>query len=138
MIIKSISYQKVKNLGNYESERLEATATVVEDENVAEAVSQLRAFVEFQLDVKVSQLLEKEHNPLFDDDDGIPMWNMYPCKLSDDHWLNLASVRSVEVEYGPKTLVKVTWITGDSSIYRDKDATLLMEAWFRLYSRTQV
>lgn len=63
---------------------------------------------------------------------------MYTCKLSGDHWLNLAQVRSVEVEYGARTLVKVTWITGDSSIYRDKDATLLMEAWFKLHSRTQV
>ncbi len=67
MIIKSISYQKVKNLGNYESERLEATATVEEDENVAEAVSQLRAFVEFQLDAPVSPFADEEHNPLFDD-----------------------------------------------------------------------
>ncbi len=63
---------------------------------------------------------------------------MYTCKLSDDHWLNLAQIRSVQVEYDPKTLVKVTWITGDSSIYRDKDATKLMEAWFRLHPRTQV
>ena len=63
---------------------------------------------------------------------------MYLCKLSDDHWLNLAQVRSVEVEYGSKTLVKVTWITGEGTIYRDKDATELMEAWFRLYSRIRV
>ncbi|PSB33769.1 hypothetical protein [Chlorogloea sp. CCALA 695] len=63
---------------------------------------------------------------------------MYLCKLQGDHWLNLAQIRSVEVEYGPKTLVKVTWINGDTFTYRDKDATKLMEAWFRLYSRTQV
>ncbi len=63
---------------------------------------------------------------------------MYLCKLSSDRWLNLEQVRSVEVEYGTVTLVKVTWITGDSSIYRDKDATLLMEAWFRLYPRTRI
>lgn len=65
MIIKSIGYQKVKNLGNYESERLEATATVEKDENVADAVSQLRAFVELQLDAPVSPFPD-EHNPLFD------------------------------------------------------------------------
>lgn len=63
---------------------------------------------------------------------------MLICKLSSDHWLNLEQVRSVQVEYGETTLVKVTWITGDSSIYRDNDATLLMEAWFRLYPRTKV
>ena len=66
MIITYISYQKVKNLGNYESERLEATATVVEDENVADAVKQLRAFVELQLDAPVSPFNDEEHNPLFD------------------------------------------------------------------------
>ncbi len=54
---------------------------------------------------------------------------MYICKLEGDHWLNLEQVRSVQVEYDAVTLVKVTWITGESSIYRDKDATLLMEAW---------
>lgn len=63
---------------------------------------------------------------------------MYTCKLSDDHWLNLAQIRSVQVEYGSKTLVKVTWITFECSIYRDKDATLFAEAWFKLHSRTQV
>ncbi|PSB25276.1 hypothetical protein [Chlorogloea sp. CCALA 695] len=63
---------------------------------------------------------------------------MYTCKLSDDHWLNLAQIRSIEIEYGPKTLAKVTWINGDSSIYRDKDVALLMEAWFRLHPRTKV
>ena len=65
MIITSISYQKVKNLGNYESERLEATATVEEDENVADAVSKLRAFVDLQLDAPVSPFPDKD-NPLFD------------------------------------------------------------------------
>ena len=36
---------------------------------------------------------------------------MYLCKLSDDHWLNLAQIRSVEVEYPPKNAsLKVTWI----------------------------
>ena len=65
MIITSISYQKVKNLGNYESERLEATATIEEDESASEAVSQLCAFVEFQLDAPVSPFAD------IDDDDDI-------------------------------------------------------------------
>ena len=64
MIIKSISYQKVKNLGNYESERLEATATVASDESATEAVKQLRAFVEFQFRCPVSPF-DDEHNPIF-------------------------------------------------------------------------
>ncbi len=66
MIITSISYQKVRNLGNYESERLEAIATVEEDESVTEAVKQLRAFVESQLNAPVSPF-DEEHNPLFDE-----------------------------------------------------------------------
>lgn len=56
MIITSISYQAVKNLGNYESERLEATATVEADESVTEAVRQLRAFVNQQLEAKVTAI----------------------------------------------------------------------------------
>ncbi|WP_009632455.1 hypothetical protein [Synechocystis sp. PCC 7509] len=64
MIITSISYQKVKNLGNYESERLEATATVGEDESVTEAVKPLRAFVDGQLTSN-----EDKVTPLDDEDD---------------------------------------------------------------------
>ena len=70
MIIKSISYQKVKNLGNYESERLEATATVEEDECVGDAVDQLRAFVELKLDkadaIDTDPFCDRDHDPLFD------------------------------------------------------------------------
>ncbi len=63
---------------------------------------------------------------------------MYTCKLSDNHWLNLAQARSIEVEFAPETLVKVTWINGDTFIYRDQDANLLAQAWVKLHSRTQV
>ena len=49
MKITSISYQAVRNLGNYESERLEATADVEEGEDLANAVIKLRQFVHFQL-----------------------------------------------------------------------------------------
>ncbi len=69
MKITSISYQAVKNLGNYESERLEAIADVVEGEDLLEAVRQLRTFVNAQLDSKVSPLIE-DHNPLFDEGDA--------------------------------------------------------------------
>ena len=70
MIIKSISYQKVKNLGNYESERLEATATVEEDECVGDAVDQLRAFVELKLEqaaaIDTDPFCDPDPDPLFD------------------------------------------------------------------------
>ncbi len=56
MKITSISYQAVKNLGNYESDRLEATATVEQDESVTEAVKQLKAFVEAQLGAKITAI----------------------------------------------------------------------------------
>lgn len=49
MKITSISYQAVKNLGNYESERLEATATVEEGEDPVEKTKELRRFVHWQL-----------------------------------------------------------------------------------------
>lgn len=54
MRIKTISYQRVKNLGNYESERLEMTAEVDEDEVASLAVAQLRDFLEQQLNVRDS------------------------------------------------------------------------------------
>ncbi len=49
MKITSISYQAVKNLGNYESERLEATAIVEDGEDPVEKTKELRRFVHWQL-----------------------------------------------------------------------------------------
>ncbi len=49
MKITSISYQAVKNLGNYESERLEATAIVEDGEDSVEKTKELRRFVHWQL-----------------------------------------------------------------------------------------
>ena len=49
MKITSISYQAVKNLGNYESERLEANADLEEGSDPVEEVKNLRRFVHWQL-----------------------------------------------------------------------------------------
>lgn len=49
MKITTISYQAVKNLGNYESERLEATADVEEGETPDDAALKLRQWVNLQL-----------------------------------------------------------------------------------------
>lgn len=76
MKISSISYQAVKNLGNYESERLEATATVEEGEDPALLIKNLRKFVHAQLienpdslfdeDEKSARLFDEDDEPLFD------------------------------------------------------------------------
>ena len=70
MIITSITYQKVKNLGNHESERLEVTATVEEDEYVGDEIDQLRAFVELKLNkadaINTDPFDDPDYDPLFD------------------------------------------------------------------------
>lgn len=45
MKITKITYQAVKNLGNYESERLEASADIEEGEDPDDAALQLRKFL---------------------------------------------------------------------------------------------
>lgn len=45
MKIKTITYQRVKNLGNYESERMEMVAEVNEDEDINIAVETLKQYV---------------------------------------------------------------------------------------------
>lgn len=50
MKITTITYQAVKNLGNYESERLEATAEIEEGENRDDAALELRQWVNLTLD----------------------------------------------------------------------------------------
>ncbi|KJH72941.1 hypothetical protein UH38_05255 [Aliterella atlantica CENA595] len=69
MKITSISYQAVRNLGNYESERLEATAEVALGDDPIETVRSLRLFVHEQLDAP-SSAMPDDHNPLFDEGDA--------------------------------------------------------------------
>jgi hypothetical protein len=45
MKIKTISYQRVKNLGNFQSERMEAIAEVDKDEDIEAAIESLKAIV---------------------------------------------------------------------------------------------
>lgn len=49
MNYKTITYQRVKSLGNYESERLELTAEVTEDEDIKSAISTLKDRVNHSL-----------------------------------------------------------------------------------------
>jgi hypothetical protein len=62
MQIESISYQRVKNLGNYESERFEASANVVEGEDPHTAFIALKRYVEANLGIK-----QEPHAP-YDDE----------------------------------------------------------------------
>ncbi len=52
MQTKTITYQRVKNLGNYESERMELTAEVNEDDDVDDAIALLKQKVLDSLDLK--------------------------------------------------------------------------------------
>ncbi len=49
MQVKTISYKRVKNLGNYQSETLEATASLDDSDDPVEATNALRDFVRGQL-----------------------------------------------------------------------------------------
>lgn len=49
MPIKSITYKRIKNLGNYESKTLEATSIVNEGDDAARELEELIAFVESSL-----------------------------------------------------------------------------------------
>jgi len=53
MNIKTVSYKRIKNLGNFESEHLEVFAEIDENEDPSEASQKLREFVSDQLQVKV-------------------------------------------------------------------------------------
>lgn len=50
MRITTITYQAVKNLGNYNTERLEMSATIVEGEDADEAAYKLRQRVNLILE----------------------------------------------------------------------------------------
>lgn len=52
MKVKTITYQRVKNLGNYESERLEITAEINEGEKPQEAIERLRELVLNRLNIE--------------------------------------------------------------------------------------
>ena len=54
--------------------------------------------------------------------------SVFTCKLPGGEWLNLAQIRSIQIEDSP-LLVRVVWANGDNSFYRGKYAVALLEAW---------
>ena len=52
MEVKTITYQRLKNLGNYESERMELTAELNENDDVDDAIASLKNLVLESLDLK--------------------------------------------------------------------------------------
>lgn len=52
--LRTISYQRVRNLGNYESERLEAVLDLTEGEDPHVAFVRLKRFVEGELGLNQS------------------------------------------------------------------------------------
>ncbi|MCC5623256.1 hypothetical protein [Nostoc sp. CHAB 5715] len=61
MVIKNITYQRVLNLGNYESKRLELSAKVLEGDDPNEETSRLMEMVE-QIESQISQLRTQLRN----------------------------------------------------------------------------
>ena len=62
---------------------------------------------------------------------------MFICKLSGDRWVNLRHLRAIQIENNPD-LVVITWASGDNSVYRGRDATVLIEVFLNLNSRYKV
>ncbi len=61
--IKTITYQRVKNLGNYESERLEMSCDVDEDEDPILAAAQLQQDVYYLLFKPAEKDIEQDPEP---------------------------------------------------------------------------
>lgn len=62
MKVKEVRYQRVKNLGNYESARLELVAELNEDDDVTEAIANLKATVNLHLGID-SDSVGEDDNP---------------------------------------------------------------------------
>ena len=60
MAIKNITYQRVLNLGNYESKRLELSAEVLEGDDVEESISRVMEMVERKIREDASTKIEEE------------------------------------------------------------------------------
>lgn len=52
MRVKELSYGRVSNLGNYETERLECTVELEEGDSPKEALNRARKFVHTNLDIE--------------------------------------------------------------------------------------
>ena len=59
MKVERITYKRIKNLGNYESETVEMTAIVDEDEEVEEAMNKLKDLVNWSLGIKQQNILKE-------------------------------------------------------------------------------
>ena len=79
MKIIRLNYQAVKNLGNYESERLEASADVEEGEDPKDAALKLRRWVNLMLDAPPSSLMGKpQEDPPIDSPEDSSNPQEYP------------------------------------------------------------
>lgn len=63
MIITTISYRRTKNLGNYESETLEATADIGDLENTDDAFFHLRSWVLNSLGISPPESVNSTDSP---------------------------------------------------------------------------
>jgi predicted nucleic acid-binding Zn-ribbon protein len=59
MIITSVCYSRLKNLGNYENERLDATTAVLEGQTPEDVHHQLKEWVHQQLGLSSSELQQE-------------------------------------------------------------------------------
>lgn len=64
MKITAVSYRRLKNLGNYENEAIEATALVEDWEDSVQTLDALRSWVEDQLGIRetVSSLYDQRND----------------------------------------------------------------------------
>lgn len=58
MKVTTITYQRVKNLGNYESERMEMTIELDDDEDVDKAIAYIKQSVREALDIQDNSVAE--------------------------------------------------------------------------------
>jgi hypothetical protein len=63
MIIKTISYGFTKNLGNYQSERLDITAELDHNDDAHDVIVALKELVHYELEIS-QQPKPTEFNPL--------------------------------------------------------------------------
>lgn len=63
MQIKTITYQRVKNLGSYESERMEMTLELNDDDDVENAIKGIKLQVKKALNLPVDEKVDDSDIP---------------------------------------------------------------------------
>ena len=86
MKVRTITYSRLKSLGNYENEKIEVTVEVAEDETPIEVLNEAKAFVKKQFgeSLDAETYIKPKRKIMMNNPMTFPKLKCYNCKTPND------------------------------------------------------